>query len=125
MKVNFYVIQRYLSWLTEGRGASNPETIDDWETYEVDMDAMIREARQNGDEDLLMLAINSLVADPDGRIDEFVGHVYAFTDEDLVDLFSHAFEYIWPDAVLSAPGEGPDYQFVPMSDEEWAARKGG
>ena len=124
MKVNFYVIRRYLSWLTEGRGASNPETIDDWETYELDMDAMIRDARENGDEVLLKRAIDSLAADPTGRVDEFIGQVHGFGDDDMVDLLTHAFEYLWPGEMLSAPGEGPKMEFVPMSDEEWAARLG-
>lgn len=125
MKVNYYAVQKYLSWLTGGRAASNPDTIDEWETYEADMDAMIDEARKNGDEDLLRLSIDSLVASPEGRIDEFAGQVYGYSDDDLVDLFTYAFEYIWPDHAMSAPGYGPDFEFVPMSDEEWAARQGG
>ena len=125
MKVSLSVVRGYLSSLTEGRGASSPDTIDDWDTYEMDMDAMIADARAAGDEDLLRLAIDSLVADPEGRIDAFVGQVYAFDDEELSDLFSHAFAYIWPDEVMSEAGEGPAMEFVPMSDEEWAARRAG
>lgn len=125
MKVNYYVVRQYLSWLTGGRGASNPETIDDWQTYEADMDAMIDAARRNGDEDLLRLSIDALVAAPAGRIDAFVGQVYAFSDDDLVALLTYAHNYIWPDRTMSAPGEGPDLEFVPMSDAEWVARRGG
>lgn len=124
MKVNFYVIERYISRLTNGAAASDPDSLDDVLTYEPEMDLMLRQAREDGNETLLRLAIDSLVASPDGRIDAFAGQVHAFSDDDLVDLLSHAFSYLWPDEMPSLPGEGPAMEFVPMSDEEWAARTG-
>ncbi|MCG7627756.1 hypothetical protein MHM88_08065 [Epibacterium sp. MM17-32] len=124
MKINYYVVRRYLSWLTEGRAASDPDRLDDWENYEPDMDQMIREAREAGDEVLLKRSLDSLIADPDGRIDAFAGQVHGFDEDDLVALFTAAFDYLWPDEMLSEPGAGPALEFVPMSDEEWAARQG-
>lgn len=124
MDVNIHRIRSYLSWLTEGQAASAPDPVDDWEEYEVDMDRMIKEARAAGDEVFLKRSIDALLADPEGRIDMFVGQVFAFSDEDLVDLFSHAFDYIWPDDIRSAPGEGPEVAFVSMTDAEWDIRRG-
>lgn len=124
MKINYYAIRSYLSWLTEGRAASDPEAGDDWSLYQCDMDQMIREARAKGDEVLLRCSIDSLVARPEGRIHEFSGQVRAFDDDDLADLFRAAFEYLWPERLLSEPSSAPNYAFVPMSDEEWAARRG-
>lgn len=124
MKVNYYVIQRYITMLTEGRMASDPDVIGDWEMFEPEMEEMVTAARADDDEDLLRLSIDALVADPEGRVDEFVGQVHGFTEEDMVELLTHAFEHIWPDALMSLPGEGPVMEFVPMSDAEWAARRG-
>jgi len=124
MKVNYYVVRRYLAWLTEGRAASDPDQLHDWQSYEPDMDQMMREAQEGGDEVLLKRALDSLVSDPTGRIDAFAGQVHGYDDDDLVELFSAAFEYLWPDEMLSEPGEAPKMDFVPMSDAEWAARQG-
>lgn len=125
MKVNYNVIRGYLSSLTEGRGASNPDTIDEWYTYNMDIDAMIANARAAGDEDLLRLSIDSLISSPDNRLGRFIGQVYAYSDDEMQDLLSYAFERIWPDEVPSAAGDGIAMEFVAMSDEEWAAQRAG
>ncbi|MFK7739637.1 MAG: hypothetical protein AB8H80_04875 [Planctomycetota bacterium] len=124
MIVNFYVAYDYITDLTQGQMASNPDAIDDWELFEVDMTYMLKAARAKDDEALLRLIIDSLVADPAGRVDEFAGQVYGFCEEQMVELLTHAFHFLWPDAVLSRAGEGPKVEFQPMSDAEWAARRG-
>jgi hypothetical protein len=124
MKANYYVIEGYISYLTEGRMASDPDAIGDWPRFESEFDKMFAAARAKDDEGMLKQAIDSLVADPEGRIDEFVGQVHGFSEEDMVDLLTHAFEHIWPDDLMSPLGDGPKMEFVPMSDAEWAARRG-
>jgi uncharacterized damage-inducible protein DinB len=123
MKVNFHTIRGYLSWLTEGRGASDPSAGDDWELYEADMDAMIAEARARGDEAILRLVIASLAAAPDGRVRPFFGQARSWNDESLAGLLAHAHRYLWQEDAPVRTGDGPQPEIVPMSDEEWARRR--
>ncbi|QYK39858.1 MAG: hypothetical protein KF887_10260 [Paracoccaceae bacterium] len=124
MKVNSHAIEKYLWMLTNGAQASQPRPMTNLADFDVDIGRMAAAARAAGEEDLLRIAIDSLVADPTGRIHIFSGQIYDFSDDELVDLLGHALDTIWPDHIRSLPGDGAPMEFIPMSDAEWAARQG-
>ncbi len=124
MKVNAHLIDRYIWRLTNSAVASQDDPMEDLSDYEPEINDMLRSAREAGDEDILRLSIDALLANPAGRITDFNGGVYAYDEEDMVALLTHACAHAWPDAMRSLPGEEPQIEFVPMSDEEWAIRRG-
>lgn len=123
MKMSLEVIKRYTRILTMGRGASAPSPMSDLSEFNADAAAMAREAALAGDLTWLRLALDSLIANPDGRIRLFAGQQFPFTDRELVTLFSYAYRRIWPNAALSEPGDEADIEFEVMSDEDWAITK--
>lgn len=121
MKLNFRVVRGYVSWLTEGRGASDPNAGNDWDLFAADIDDMVREARQHGDEAILRSAIVALATAGEAELRPFYGQVRSWNDEQLTDLLAHAHRHLWAQDV--PVGFGPRPQIVPMSDEEWAQHR--
>ncbi|MEM1428537.1 MAG: hypothetical protein AAGG09_03665 [Pseudomonadota bacterium] len=123
MKLSLEVIKSYTRNLTMGRGASAPDPMSDLSQFNADAATMAREAAIAGDLVWLKIALDALIANPDGRIGQFAGQQYPFNEPDLVRLFSHAYHRIWPGDTLSAPGDEADVTFEVMSDEDWAIAK--
>lgn len=124
MKINSHVIEKYIWLLTNGVAASAEDPMAELDAYDREIEMMKKQAIEAGDEALLRMSIDSLLANPKGRIQRFNGQVYGFREDQMEDLLAYAFSYAWPDADRSLPGEGIDLEFVPMSDEEWAIRQG-
>jgi hypothetical protein len=124
MRVNSHLIEKYLWILTMGRAASAEEPMADLSAFDPEIDEMAELARADGNEDLLRISIDALIARPEGRLRPFAGQVYRFPDREFVQLLTYAYERIWPDMLLSLPGEEMAVEFEPMTDQEWAAYTG-
>lgn len=124
MKINRYVIEKYIHMLTQGAAASDEDPMEDVTNYDADIELMLAAAREAGDEDVLKMSLDALLANPGGRIRSFNGQVYAFDQDDMVELLGHAYAQAWPGEARSMPGEEIDLEFDYMSDEEWAIRQG-
>lgn len=120
MKMHRNKIREYLSALTTGAGASNPDPMAEMRNYYLDALAMRRDAEADGNLEWLRLSMDALIANPAGRIGQFAGQLYPFSEEELVQIFTYAYGIVWPDHELSEPGSELDLEFVVMSDEEWA-----
>jgi hypothetical protein len=120
MRMHRELIKHYLKKLTMGRGINNPDPLEDFSNFDGDINGMRRDALADGNLDWLRLSLDALIARPGGRIQDFAGQQYPFSDAELVALLSYAFARIWPDVPLSEPGEEADLEFVDMSNEDWA-----
>ncbi len=123
MKMSLEVIKSYTRKLTMGRGASAPDPMFDLSQFNSDAAAMLNEAATAGDLTWLKIALDSLIANPDGRIGQFAGQQYPFNEQQLVEIFTHAFQQIWKGETPSAPGDQVPVDFIVMSDQEWAIAK--
>ncbi|MBY6055527.1 hypothetical protein [Leisingera daeponensis] len=124
MKIRKELIEGYTRLLTMGRAVSAPDPMADLSQFDADIRAMHKRAYKEGNLDWLRLALDSLIAGPEGRISQFAGQQYPFSDRELEALFRRAFGMIWPDQPLSEPGDEADLEFVEMSAEEWDAFTG-
>ncbi|KUP90606.1 hypothetical protein [Tritonibacter horizontis] len=124
MKIRKEMIAQYIRLLTTGRAVNAPDPMSDLSNFDADIRTMHKRAYQDGNLDWLRLALDALIADPSGRIEEFAGLQYPFDERDLVAIFRHAHEMIWPDRSLSEPGDEAELEFVDMSPEDWAAVSG-
>lgn len=123
MKMSLEVIKSYTRNLTMGRGASAPDPMTDLSKFNSDAAAMLNEAAGAGDLTWVKIALDSLIANPDGRIGQFAGQQYPFNETQLVEIFTHAFQQIWKGETPSLRGDEVEVEFVVMSDEEWAITK--
>ncbi|EDZ46254.1 hypothetical protein RBY4I_1466 [Rhodobacterales bacterium Y4I] len=124
MKIRKELIAGYTRLLTMGRAVNAPDPMADLSQFDADIRAMHKRARNEGNLDWLRLALDSLIANPRGRIGQFAGQQYPFDEAELQALFRRAYGMIWPDQPLSEPGDEADLEFVDMSAEEWAAVTG-
>lgn len=124
MKIRKELIAGYTRLLTMGRAVNAPDPMADLSQFDADIRAMHRRAHKEGNLDWLRLALDALIANPRGRIGEFAGQQYPFSDAELQELFRRAYGMIWPDQPLSDPGDEADLEFVDMSAEDWAAAAG-
>lgn len=124
MKLRKELIAKYLRVLTQGRAGMLPNPMSDPANFDADIRTMSARAKRAGDLDWLRLSINSLLANPEGRIGQFAGLQYPYSDEDLGIILARAYEQIWPDRPRSEPGDELDIEFVDMSAEDWALFSG-
>lgn len=121
MKVRKELIDQYLRLLTMGRAASTPDPMSDLSQFDADIRSMHKRAAKDGNLDWLRIALDTLIARPEGRIGMFAGQQFPFSDAELQRVFKRAFENIWPDQTLSRPGEDADLEFAGMDAEDWPA----
>lgn len=121
MKIRKEMIAGYLRFLTQGRAVNMPDPMSDLSNFDADIRSMRASAERDGNMNWLRLALDALIADPGGRIDQFAGQQYPFDDMELVEIFSRAYKILWPDEELSEPGEELELEFADMSVEEWDA----
>ena len=124
MKINSRLIERYLSIVTESRVSMMADPARDLTAYDGAIDAMGEAACADDNEDFLRIAIDSLIAEPIGRLSQFTGSTYRWPNEEFVPLLTHAYERLWPDDPLSLPGAEPEVEFEAMTSAEWAAYTG-
>lgn len=120
MRISQSLIQSYLWDITMGRAANRDDPMQDLRGYDAEIDRMGERATEDGNDEWLMLAINSLLADPEGRVQPFVGQGYPFDERQMVSLLRYAFERLWPDMLPSEEGSPTRITIEPMSDEDWA-----
>lgn len=120
MKLRKELIAKYLRLLTRGRAVNMPDPMSAPENFDADIRTMRRQAQLDGNLDWLRLALDSLINQPRGRIQQFAGLQYPFTDEELVRIFTRAYAMIWPDVPRSELGDELELEFVDISAEDWA-----
>jgi len=119
MDIHRDLIKAYIRKLTLGRGSAAPDPFADITLFQNDVQTMKSAAERAGDLEWLRLSMDALIANPDGRIDQFVGQGYPFSDEEMVALLTYAYTTIWPDHEISEPGYEAPLDFVDMTDETW------
>ncbi|AHD00356.1 hypothetical protein [Leisingera methylohalidivorans] len=124
MKIRKELIAGYTRLLTMGRAVNAPDPMADLAQFDADIRSMHKRAYKEGNLDWLRLALDSLIANPRGRIGQFAGQQYPFDEAELQALFRRAYGMIWPDQPLSEPGDEADLDFVEMSAEDWDAFTG-
>jgi hypothetical protein len=124
MKINSRLMERYLSIVTESRGSMMENPAREFTLYDSAIDEMGEAARADDNDTLLRLAIDSLIAEPKGRLHQFAGQTYRWPNEEFIALLTHAHQRLWPEESLSLPGNEPDVEFVAMTSAEWAAEGG-
>lgn len=107
--------------MTIGRGSAASEPMADLGLFDVDIRGMQHAAEAAGELEWLRLSMDALIANPRGRIGQFVGQGYPFTEDEMVRLFTYAFGLIWPEQSISSRGEEAQLRFVDMTDEQWLA----
>lgn len=125
MKIRKQMIDGYLRNLTMGRAASGSGFTSDLSQFDPDIRSMHRDALLDGNLEWLRLSIESLLANPRGRIGAFAGALYPFDDAELEELFRHAHALIWPDRTVPDLGDEAELEFVEMSRDDWAALTAG
>lgn len=123
MQISEDVIKSYLIDITMGRMASRPDPMEDLSRYDDEIETMRERAAEDGNEEWLRAAMNALLAQPEGRITDFKGYVYMYSEDQLAELFTYAFELLWPDEPVNIGGETTPFEIVSMTDEEWEAAK--
>lgn len=120
MKIHREMIKHYIQYMTSGIGVTEEFPMRELSNFDRDIFSMSAEASRDGNLDWLRLSLDSLIANPDGRIKLFLDYTYPFNDEEILNLFTYAFKKIWPDEEISGKGAELDLQFVSMTDEEWS-----
>lgn len=113
------LIKSYIRKMTIGRGSSESDPFTDITFFNNDIYTMKVAAEQAGDLEWLRLSMDALIANPRGRIGQFVEQGYPYSDEEMVTLFTYAYKQIWPERDISERGEEAQLNFVDMSDETW------
>lgn len=120
MQISRDLMKSYFRILTLGRGSVEPDPMADLSLFDTDAIAMRDAAETAGDLEWLRLSMDALIANPTGRIDQFVGQGYPYSNADMVALMTHAYKLIWPEHALSDPGDEASFEFVDMTEEAWA-----
>ena len=120
MRISESMVRSYLRDITMGRAANREDPMADLSAYDEAIDLVGERANAEGNGFWLKTAINSLLAQPEGRIGKFAGQGYPFGDDDLIRIFTHTFERIWPDSTPNSGGERTLFEIVQMEDNEWA-----
>ncbi|NIZ14726.1 hypothetical protein [Phaeobacter sp. HF9A] len=123
MHMNRDLIQAYIRKLTIGVGSAASDPFADITLFDNDVHSMKMAAERAGDLEWLRLSLDALIANPRGRIGQFVEQGYPYSDDEMVTLLTYAYQKIWPDHKISDPGEEAALEFVEMSDETWQAIK--
>ncbi len=124
MRIRHGTIESYLRYLTSMTFVDTPDPLADMEAFDSAIDAMAAAARREGNLDLLQLALDALISEPEGRIEEFRGEGHPFSQDQMVALLTYACERIWPGVPVSGPGEAVPVDFVRISKADWALETG-
>lgn len=124
MRMHHGTINSYLRYLTSMTFVDTPDPLADLEVFDSAIDAMAAAARRDGNLDMLRLALDSLVSEPEDRIDTFRGEGFPFTQDEVVTILAHALRRLWPDIPVSGPGEAVPVDFIRMSRADWERETG-
>ncbi len=92
------------------------DALEDMSEYDAAIDSMAYRAREDGNLDDLQLALDSLISDPSGRVSQFFGNGYPFSESELVEILTYACMRIWPAEPVSGPGEAMPVEFVSANE---------
>ena len=112
MRMSKRMIRGYLIYITSIELEDVEDPLEDMSVYDTAIDAMAIRAREDGNLEALQLALDSLIDNPDGRIQPFYGTGYPFSQEELVAIMTYASHRIWPGQPVSGPGEALPVEFV-------------
>ncbi len=112
MKIDRDLIKGYLDYITITEPPSQEDPLADLSHFDQAIDDMAGYARDADDLDILRVAMDTVIAAPEGQIAAFEGPLYPYTHTELVRLFEYAYGRIWPDEPLSVPGTELDIEFV-------------
>lgn len=121
MRLRRGMISDYLMYVTSLEFVNPGDMTEDMSIYDEAIDAMARNAQYDGNLESLRLAIDSLLAGPEGRLEKFYGSGYPFSDRELLSILRYVYQTIWPDAYMSEPGEAVPVEFVEMTKADWDA----
>jgi hypothetical protein len=119
------MIADYLMYITSLTFVDPEDVTEDMTVYDEAIEAMASNARYDGNLEYLRLAMDSLIADPEGRLEQFYGSGYPFSDQELHEILRYAYQEIWPDADISKPGMAVPVEFIDMTREEWENARAG
>ncbi|MEX0339536.1 MAG: hypothetical protein AB3N11_10900 [Arenibacterium sp.] len=119
MNIQKSMIENYLDFITSLVFVDPGDVTEDMSVYDDAIESMESEARYDDNLEYLRFAMDSLIAKPDGRLEQFKGTGYPFTDQELHEILRYAFQTIWPDKFMSEPGNEVPVEFLDISDEEW------
>ena len=114
------MIADYLMYITSLTFVDPDDVTADMSVYDEAIQGMAGNARYDGNLESLRLALDSLIADPDGRLEQFYGSGYPFSEQELHEILRYAYQQIWPDEPFSKPGMAAPVEFVDMTRQEWA-----
>lgn len=123
MKISSTMVAEYLGIISSVAPDNQDEPLEDMEQYHDGIDSMATFAQRKGDLEALKLGMESLIAQPEGRMGPFESEVYPFEHEELAELFGYAFRRLWPGEEPRGEEELPDITLVAMSAEEWEAER--
>lgn len=105
-------ISRYTDYLVMTEPASQADPMADMSVFDGAVDTMAALAERDGETDTLRMVLDSVIANPEDRIDELSGPLFPYSESELVQIFTYAFERAYPDEVLSDPDEAIAIEFV-------------
>lgn len=120
MKIQLELIKHYLRPLSMGRGVNEPDPMADLANFDADIREVGRRAAADDGLDWLRLAMESLILEPRGRVQAFVGEQYPLNDSEMVALLRRAHAQLFPGSTLPDAGDQAPVEFESMSDQEWA-----
>lgn len=112
MKLPRKMVDDYLMYITSIELEDVDDPLEDMSVYDTAIDSMAYRARAEGNLDNLQLALDSLISDPSGRLSQFFGTGYPFSENELVEILTYACLRIWPAEPVSGPGEAMPVEFV-------------
>ncbi len=120
MRISESMVRSYLRNITMGRAANLEDPLSDLSAFDAEIDQMGEMAAANRTKSWLKIALATLLAQPqEAGIERFAGQGYPFDENELVRLFTYAFERLWPETPANRGGEATMFEIVQMDAEEW------
>lgn len=114
------MIDAYLQYITMIELPEMGDVTEDMSVFDSAIDSMAADAVREGNLKWLQYALDSLASEPGGRVSDFFGDGFPFSEDELAAVLGYAFERICPTEAVSGPGAAVPVDFVAMSAEEWA-----
>ena len=116
MKLSRKMVADHLIYITSIELEDVDDPLEDMSVYDNAIDSMAYRAREDGTLDDLQMALDSLISEPSGRVSQFFGPGYPFSESELAEILTYACRRIWPGEPVSGPGEAMPVEFVSASE---------
>ena len=113
MEIKESVITHYLADITISWFNENEYPPDELHGYAQCVNWMKGNAEKRGELDLLKLAFEHILANPDVDCERLAGGRYPYDDEEMREIIEYAWQKLWPDAPPIPDGGPPDVTIVP------------